>query len=99
MRKHAKDAAKFKAETPKSWHDSMGEKLAAVISLPAYKMWRSQWKDPEAILYIAPSTALRAKDLEALEIALLEDPTFEEIYIEGYRVTRRWMEAAVEYVS
>ncbi|SJL15444.1 uncharacterized protein ARMOST_18942 [Armillaria ostoyae] len=39
------------------------------MSLPAYK-------DPEAILYTAPSTALCAK---ALELALLEDPTFEEI--------------------
>ncbi|PBK63074.1 hypothetical protein ARMSODRAFT_980259 [Armillaria solidipes] len=66
--------AKFgKAGVPKTWHDK-------VMSLPAYK-------DPEAILYTAPSTALRAK---ALELALLEDPTFEEIH------TGLWMEAAVE---
>ncbi|SJL15434.1 uncharacterized protein ARMOST_18932 [Armillaria ostoyae] len=102
MRKHEKDAAKFKAGAPKSWHDSLRDKVTAAmldISLPVYKVWRNQWNDPEAILYLAPSTALRAKDLQALELALLEDPTFEEIYIEGYRVTRRWMEAAVEYAS
>ncbi|KAK0487913.1 hypothetical protein IW261DRAFT_1450928 [Armillaria novae-zelandiae] len=102
MRKHEKDVAKFKAGPPKSWHDSLRDKVAAAmldISLPVYKMWRNQWKDPDAILYLGPSTAVRAKDLAALELALLEDPTFEEIYIEGYRVTRRWMEAAVEYAS
>ncbi|KAK0457486.1 uncharacterized protein EV420DRAFT_497213 [Desarmillaria tabescens] len=102
MRKHAKDVAKFKAGAPKTWHDSLRDKVSAAIldiSLPAYKMWRNQWKDPDAILYLAPSTVIRAKDLEALELALLEDPTFEEIYIEGYRVTRRWMEAAVEFIA
>lgn len=57
MRKHEKDAAKFKAGAPKSWHDSLRDKVTAAmldISLPVYKVWRNQWKDPEAILYLAP---------------------------------------------
>ncbi|KAG7445493.1 uncharacterized protein BT62DRAFT_1006449 [Guyanagaster necrorhizus] len=53
----------------------------------------------DAVLYIAPSTAFRVKDLEAFELALLEDPIFEEINIEGYRIMRRWIEMAVEYAS
>lgn len=73
--------------------------MGGLCVVPAYKIWRNQWKDPDAVLYIAPSTAFRVKDLEAFELALLEDPIFEEINIEGYRIMRRWIEMAVEYAS
>jgi hypothetical protein len=42
-------------------------------------------------------TALRGKDVEALERIFLDDPEFVDVQVQGYRVNRRFFEVANSY--
>ncbi|EIN06730.1 hypothetical protein PUNSTDRAFT_136568 [Punctularia strigosozonata HHB-11173 SS5] len=61
-----------------------------------YRTWKQSLKR-EHIFYISKTTGIRVEDIEELENALLSDPEFEEVQVWGFRVNRRFLQAAVEY--
>jgi len=76
--------------------DKLGNALLE-FTLPYYKTWRDQFATkPDFEIALSNLSGFRARDLAAVERALLAHPDFDEIQVGGYRVTRRFIEAAVD---
>ncbi|KIO24952.1 hypothetical protein M407DRAFT_244251 [Tulasnella calospora MUT 4182] len=65
------------------------------IGMPVYRQWKERTLTGlDATFHLSETTAFNVRDIPAIERALLDHPEFKETQILGYRVTRRFIEAA-----
>ncbi|WVQ70208.1 uncharacterized protein L199_008433 [Kwoniella botswanensis] len=75
--------------------NAVGDKLFEA-SIPRYKKWKAGLKHNE-IIHLSPNTAIRSQNIDKLEKTLLDNPEFKEIQVNGFRISRRFFEAANAY--
>ncbi|KAG8917883.1 hypothetical protein FRC00_013103 [Tulasnella sp. 408] len=74
--------------------DYFGEGLVN-LSMPIYRRWKEHHiKNADSTFPLSKNVVFRVRDIPAIERALLDDPDFNEASIGGYRITRRFIEAA-----
>ncbi|TEB32793.1 hypothetical protein FA13DRAFT_1813157 [Coprinellus micaceus] len=66
------------------------------ISVPHYKRWK-RTLTPGEVFWLSPRTYLRHEDVDEIERLLLEDPEFVDVELNGIRITRSFLEAALAY--
>ncbi|KAG8916122.1 hypothetical protein FRC01_003363 [Tulasnella sp. 417] len=65
------------------------------IGMPVYRQWKERTLTGlDATFHLSETTAFNVRDIPHIERALLDHPDFKETQILGYRITRRFIEAA-----
>jgi len=75
--------------------DTLGNKLLEV-SIPHYKKWKSTLMHGD-LVYLSPSTGIRAQDIDELERLLVADDNFKDIQVHGFRISRKFFEVATSF--
>ncbi|KAG8981676.1 hypothetical protein FRB90_007073 [Tulasnella sp. 427] len=64
------------------------------LSMPIYRRWKKDHlQESDATFPLSKNVVFKVRDIPAIERALLNDPSFTEASIGGYRITRRFIEA------
>ncbi|KIO24940.1 hypothetical protein M407DRAFT_96960, partial [Tulasnella calospora MUT 4182] len=92
------DMAERDNESRSKWaraaRDYFSESLVN-LSMPIYRRWKEHHlKKTDSMFPLSKNVVFKVRDIPAIERALLDDPTFTEASIGGYRITRRFIEAA-----
>ncbi|KIO24942.1 hypothetical protein M407DRAFT_96971 [Tulasnella calospora MUT 4182] len=92
------DMAERDNESRSKWaraaRDYFSESLVN-LSMPIYRRWKEHHlKNTDSTFPLSKTVVFKVRDIPAIERALLDDPTFTEASIGGYRITRRFIEAA-----
>ncbi|KAG8943886.1 hypothetical protein FRC04_002427 [Tulasnella sp. 424] len=74
--------------------DAVSDTLVS-IGMPVYRQWKERTLNGlDATFHLSETTAFHVRDIPHIERALLDNPEFKETQVLGYRITRRFIEAA-----
>ncbi|KAG9039311.1 hypothetical protein FS837_001023 [Tulasnella sp. UAMH 9824] len=80
------------------WSRALSEAVSDTlvsIGMPVYRQWKERTLTGlDATFHLSETTAFNVRDIPHIERALLDHPDFKETQILGYRITRRFIEAA-----